>query len=184
MRGYFTISFLESELKKTKSVIYGALLKHGYSYFKLDILEYCDPKEILVREQFYLYFPEYNILKIAGSLLGFNHSLETKAKMSVQKRGNKNATGGQGRKRAEGAGSPSVSVEVLDQETGIKTIYPSMSGVGKALGVPSGSIRMYFSRAKSKPFKGRYLLQKLSGNHSRSFHTIVKEQRVDCSYIG
>ena len=184
MRGYFNISFLESELKKGRSTIYGALLKHGYSNFKLDILEYCDPEEILVREQFYLdlYSPEYNILKTAGSLLGFKHSSETKAKMSVQKIGNQNATGGIGRKRAEGAGSPSVSVEVLDQETGIKTIYPSMSGVGKALGVPSGSIRMYFSRGHSQPFKGRYLLQKLSGNNSRSFHTsIVKEQRVDGS---
>ena len=52
---------------------------------------------------------------------------------------------GKGRKRAEGAGSPSVPVEVLDKETGIKTTYPSMSEVGEALGVPTGSIRMYFS---------------------------------------
>lgn len=75
-----------------------------------------------------------------------------------------NATGGKGRKRAEGGGSPSVPIEVFDQETGIKTTYPSMSGVGKALGVPSGSIRMYFSSNTLKPYKGRYLLQKLAGN--------------------
>ncbi|PQE31506.1 LAGLIDADG endonuclease (mitochondrion) protein [Rutstroemia sp. NJR-2017a WRK4] len=83
------------------------------------------------------------------------------------------------RKRAEGTGSPRVPIEVFDKETGIKTTYPSMSGVGKALGVPSGSIRMYFSRNTQKPYKGRYLLQKLAGN-SLSFHTlVVKEQRVD-----
>ena len=65
---------------------------------------------------------------------------------------------------------------------GMKTIYPSMSGVGKALGVPSGSIRMYFSSNTLKPYKGRYLLQKLAGNYKRGFHTIVvKEQRVDGS---
>lgn len=56
--------------------------------------------------------------------------------MSAVKLGNQNATGGKGRTRAEGAGSPSVAIEVFDQETGMKTIYPSMSGVGKALGVP------------------------------------------------
>ena len=64
--------------------------------------------------------------------------------MSAGKKGNKNAAGG--RKRAEVADSPNVRVEVFDKETGMKTIYPSMSEVSKGLGVPSGSIRMYFSR--------------------------------------
>ena len=68
------------------------------------------------------------------------------------KLGNVNARGGKGRKRAEGAGSPSVQVEVIDQETGMKTIYCSMSAVGKALGVASGSIRMYFSSNTQKPY--------------------------------
>ena len=111
--------------------------------------------------------------------------------MSATKKGNKNAIGGKGRKRAKGAGSPSEVVEVFDQETEMKTIYPSMSEVGKALDVPSGSIRMYFSRNTVKPYKGRYLLQKLKANNTRSFHTItsnrtfssivVKEQRVNGS---
>jgi len=37
-----------------------------------DILEYCEPKELIIREQHYLnlYSPEYNILKVAGSNLG------------------------------------------------------------------------------------------------------------------
>lgn len=81
--------------------------------------------------------------------------------MSLAKLGNVNARGGKGRKRAEGAGSPSVQVEVIDKVTGMKTIYYSMSAVGKALGVPSGSIRMYFSSNTQKPYKGRYLMQKL-----------------------
>lgn len=82
--------------------------------------------------------------------------------MSAAKKGNKNARGGKGRKRAEGAGSPSVQVEVFDLETGMKTIYPSMSAVAKAIGVASGSILMYFSVNTQKPYKGRYLLQKLA----------------------
>jgi len=46
-------------------------------------LEYCDKKETLIREQYYLDLlnPEYNILKKAGSPLGFKHSEETKDKL-------------------------------------------------------------------------------------------------------
>lgn len=61
----------------------------------------------------------------------------------------------------EGAGSPSISIEVMDLETNIKTIYPSMNETGRALGVASGSIRMYFSRNSKNPFKGRYVLTKI-----------------------
>ncbi len=79
--------------KKGSSYIYNALLDHGYSAFSLAILEYIDTlnlsKEeaknlILKREQFYLdnMLPEFNILKVAGSLLGYIHSDETKAKLS------------------------------------------------------------------------------------------------------
>jgi len=59
------------------------LLKYGYSSFKLEILEYCDPQNVIIREQFYfdLLKPEYNILAKAGSCLGFKHSAETKQKV-------------------------------------------------------------------------------------------------------
>lgn len=73
--------------------------------------------------------------------------------MSTAKLGNKNATGGKGRKPAEEAGSASVPIEVIDQQTSIKTIYSSMCAVTKALAVPSGSIRMYFSSNTLKPYK-------------------------------
>jgi hypothetical protein len=37
-----------------------------------------------------------------------------------------------------------------------------MNETARALGVPSGSIRMYFSRNTHNPYKGRYLLEKLT----------------------
>jgi len=45
----------------------------------LDILEYCSPKDLINREQYYLQNlkPAYNILKTEGSLLGFKHSKAT-----------------------------------------------------------------------------------------------------------
>jgi len=46
-------------------VINKALLKYGYSNFKLEILEYCDKSVNIEREQHYidLLKPEYNTLK-------------------------------------------------------------------------------------------------------------------------
>lgn len=66
-------------------LIHKALLKYGYSAFRLEILEYCDIGLLIEREQYYLNLlkPEYNILTIAGSSLGFKHSpatLEKKCK--------------------------------------------------------------------------------------------------------
>jgi group I intron endonuclease len=59
------------------------LLKHGYSKFKLEILEYCDQDSAVEREQYYidLLNPEYNILKVAGSLFGYKHTPESLEKM-------------------------------------------------------------------------------------------------------
>lgn len=61
-----------------------ALLKYGYTNFQLEILEYCEPSNCIEREQYYLDLlaPEYNILKTAGSTLGYKHSEETKSKIS------------------------------------------------------------------------------------------------------
>ena len=71
LKDYFNKYYLESELKKNNSLIYKALLKHGYVNFILDILELCDSSSIIEREQFYLdtLDLEYNTLKVAGSLL-------------------------------------------------------------------------------------------------------------------
>jgi group I intron endonuclease len=63
LKNYYNISYLLRETKKNSSVIYKALIKYGYSSFKLDVLEYCDPTVLIVREQHYLdqLKPEYNI---------------------------------------------------------------------------------------------------------------------------
>ena len=47
----------------------------------------CEINILIEREQYYLDLlkPEYNILKIAGSMLGFKHSEATKIKMSINR---------------------------------------------------------------------------------------------------
>jgi len=51
-----------------------------------EILEFCDPSDAIVIEQHYIDIlkPEYNILKIAGSSLGYTHTEETLAKFKAR----------------------------------------------------------------------------------------------------
>lgn len=94
----------QSYLKRYKTVyIYNALLCHGYSAFSLTIIEYIDitnlskeeaRKKILLCEQKYLDIlfsvvnpNTYNILKVAGSLLGYKHAPETLTKISEGNKG-------------------------------------------------------------------------------------------------
>ena len=64
-------------------------MKYSHSSFSLTILEYCDKSELNNREQYYLdrLEPDYNILKIAGSLLGYTFTEEAKAKISKALKG-------------------------------------------------------------------------------------------------
>jgi group I intron endonuclease len=65
-----------------KRPISNALLKYGYSNFSLEILEYCDLYDTIQREQYFidLLKPQYNILQVEGSSLGYLHSADTKKK--------------------------------------------------------------------------------------------------------
>jgi group I intron endonuclease len=67
------------------------LLKYGHSTFSFEILEYCESENVIKREQHYidLLKPEYNICKIAGSMLGFRHTEESKAKTAASQLGKK-----------------------------------------------------------------------------------------------
>lgn len=62
-------------LTRSDMVITRAILKHKHVNFCLEILEYCTAKECIEREQYYLDIlqPEYNVLKIAGSSVGYSH---------------------------------------------------------------------------------------------------------------
>jgi len=85
-------------LKRANNYISRALLHHTHSAFSLIIIEFIEIKDlslegarqlILEREQYYinLLLPEYNILKVAGSLLGYKHTVESIEKISIAKKG-------------------------------------------------------------------------------------------------
>lgn len=65
-------------------VLQHAFLKYGISAFTFSILCFCNKDQLLMYEQLALdtFKPYYNILKTAGSSLGYKHTPETLAKIS------------------------------------------------------------------------------------------------------
>lgn len=85
---YFSYNHISSP-DRGKSIICSSLLKNGYSNFSLTILEYCEIKDTILREQFYIDVinPSMNILQMAGSSLGYIHSEESKSLISTKLKG-------------------------------------------------------------------------------------------------
>ena len=93
LKNYFSMPpprYLKNPRHK-KTAINSALVKYGYSNFKLEIIEYTIPEKTLELEQYYISLlnPVYNLLKIANSWLGHKHSDESKFKMSENRKGEK-----------------------------------------------------------------------------------------------
>ncbi len=164
-----------------------ALLKYGHSNFKLEILEYCEPANAVNREQYYINLlkPDYNILKIAGSSLGYKHTEESLAKFRNRKHSpetlekmsgenhhmfgkslsqetrNKMSDAKKGQPRTEGAGKPPQAIEVFDKDNNQTTVYESISEAAIALNTPSSRISNYFYKNQKTPYKKRYIFKKL-----------------------
>jgi group I intron endonuclease len=88
---YFNYNYISNPVNR-RSVIYSSIIKNGYSNFSIIILEYSEIKDTISREQFYIDVirPTMNILQRAGNSLGYNHTEETKTKMSIAKSGKNN----------------------------------------------------------------------------------------------
>src|SRR5205085_4403342 len=115
--------------------------------FSLEILEYCEPEKLLIREKYYIDLgTEYNIVKdptinpmagrkhsdntktkISDTLKGHKHSEKTKTIMSEKKKGNTNSKNHPN----------SQVIEVLDKDNNKTTTYNSMGEAARALNLPS-----------------------------------------------
>jgi group I intron endonuclease len=86
LTSYYNVNYL---VKHSSMYISRALLKQGYSVFSLYILEYCNEKDLIKREQYYfdVLKPCYNICTTAGSTLGKLHMENAKEKISKSKKG-------------------------------------------------------------------------------------------------
>jgi group I intron endonuclease len=146
-----------SQLMKDKRPIGFALLKYGYSNFRLEILEYCEKKEAVLREQYYLdlFEPEYNILKVAGSTLGFKHSEKTinhmkilhlidnevRKNRSLARLGVKASDETRAKISAATTALIGIPVRVKNVNTNEETEYVNLTEAGKALGVSRTAIK-------------------------------------------
>jgi hypothetical protein len=86
-RQYYNYNYISSPARG-KSIIYSSLLSYGYSNFSLTILEYCEIKDTINREDFYINVisPAMNILQVAGNSLGYKHTEDSLSRMSTIKK--------------------------------------------------------------------------------------------------
>jgi group I intron endonuclease len=171
---------MKKELNKGSSAIYNALLKYGYSNFSLEILEYCNKIELIKREQYHmdLLKPEYNILKKAGSNIGFKHSEATKAKIKTKlclingginhsfygknhsyetrkKIGEslKSKKVGLETKLKMSSRSRGISIKVFDKFNNLINVFPTMISAAKGIGISIGTL----SRILNKNIKDKFI---------------------------
>lgn len=88
----FYYYFSPAYLKKNRFLIQKALMLHTHKNFSLYVIEYCEIKDLILREQYFinLLTPPYNINPIANSRLGSKHTEDTKELMRINNIGDKN----------------------------------------------------------------------------------------------
>jgi GIY-YIG catalytic domain-containing protein/NUMOD1 domain-containing protein len=140
----------ENALRKNKMLISLAILKHGIENFSLDILEYCATKDVIQREQYYLdtYKPIYNILKIAGSSLGYVHNETSLAKMCLRIASEATLNKMKQRKQSEQTKEKirkaiGIPVKVLNIDKEEITIYASKKEAGLHLNTNDTTIGLF-----------------------------------------
>ena len=162
LNDYLNIAFLNKELKKGRSIVYSALLKHGYLNFKLDILEYCQPINLIKREQYYFdcLNPKYNILKVAGSSFGFKQSKATKEILREKAIGRLHSKTTLNKISLNN--SMSIPVIIKNIESDIVTEFSSITKASKYMGILPYHFRYYLDR---QPIKNKYLIIKINNEN-------------------
>ena len=164
---YYSPSKINSALQQGKSYICSAIIKYGLNNFSLEILEYCEPDKLLIREKYYIDLgTEYNIIKdpTLPPMSGREHTDESKKKISDTAKKSDNSgrfKTGQPKPKPEGSGRPSQQIEVTDIKNNQTTIYDSISAAARALGISTSVIDMYFFNNQKKPYKGKYTFNKI-----------------------
>lgn len=189
-RRYFNHSHLSSS-KRGASLICRALLKYGYVGFRLEILEYCPSSIVLTREQFYIdqLNPEYNILKVAGSSLGYKHSEASLKLMSIASKSRNESEEVLkfkrevmlGRKLSkdhlEGMAKNNpfrVPIILSNIETGKIEEFTSMIKAALFLGVHMTTVKRYL--INNKPYKG-YMITKATSSLDSSSNSSSTNSR-------
>lgn len=181
-RRYFNHSYLSSS-KRGESLICKALLKYGYGGFILEILEYCPSSIVLTREQFFIdkFNPEYNILKVAGTSLGYKHNEASLKLMSIaSKKRNESEEVLKlkkevmlGRKLSKDQLEKMaknnlfrVAIILTNTETEKREEFTSMAQAAIFLGIHETTVKRYL--INNKPYNGYIITKAASGLESSS----------------
>ena len=166
-------------MKKNNSMIYRSLSKNGYSKFKLEILEYCELDKLIEREQYYLdnLKPEYNILKIAGSLTGFKHSIASRELMSMKKMNN--TLSPEARLKIAMAINKGVFTLVHNLETGEIDSFVSIRKAAEFIGVHHSLIAKFIQL--NKYYSGKGYLVHLSSTTADEILNIEESKAISIS---
>jgi len=163
---YYSLAYLKKKVGKGSSIIYNSLLKHGYSNFSIDILEYCEPSILIKREQYYLDIlkPEYNILKTAGSLYGFKQRIDS---IERTRRANLGRKHDEATKLKLSANSQAHPITAINNKTGEIKLFTSIRQTAIFIGINHS----YLSRclAKKKFYIGKVysITKNLCNNNSK-----------------
>jgi len=166
--------YMPSQLKRIDNYICRAILRHGHSTFSLSIIEYIDISNldqekarnlILSREQVYLDLifsidkpNTYNILKVAGSPLGYKHLAETKAKMSSAHKGKVKSE----ETKARMSAAKGTTIYIYDAQGILVNSFCSGKETARYLECSYMTIYRYVD--KNKLFKGKWILSSSEKN--------------------
>lgn len=200
LTNYYNLNYIST----SDMLISKALVKYGYSNFTLDILEYCNYSDTLLREQYYLDLckPEYNLLKIAGSNLGYIHTENTLAKMRESRLNwteeqkakitnhlkNHNSSTDQREKSRQRMidlnKSKGILIEILDTTTNKVSSYSSLRQAAEGIGCVHRTILLAERSQKegiSKLIKKRYLIKSIQREYHSSARSSV--QAISKEYV-
>ena len=127
---------------------------YGEQAFCFEMVEACDAEDLLSCEQRHIdaMSPHYNVCKIAGNTLGYRHTAESKAKMSVANKGNERGLGKRHTAETRRTLSVLASQRRLSPETRAKiakAVLGNKSNTGRTLPpehvskVAAASLRMW-----------------------------------------
>jgi NUMOD1 domain len=151
-------------LAKSNRLLERALLKYGFSNFSLEILEYCKEEDAVKREQYYMdkFKPDYNIVEVAGSTLGYKHTEESIKKMrdfilsdevlARKKLATENATK-----------AKMFPILVTNTKTGDTQEYSSITLASEALNVTKGAVSQALSN--NRLIKKTYIIKSISSEN-------------------
>jgi len=166
---------LRAHARGTKSNIplQNSIKVHGLNNFVFIIIEFCAIPILYSREQFYMFLfqPEYNIFKLAGSPRGWKHSEKSKKQISearightpseqarlnisIAQRGTLNHRFGKSAVNA-------IIIHVLSvKDNQLVQSFSSQVATAKWLKVNESSVRRYIK--SGKPFKNLYYITRKS----------------------